>query len=58
MPPYSVISKRKIREGGKMNYLVKSAQVIARIMDVVMGHDFVSPTEIVLNEDPYIGLYH
>jgi hypothetical protein len=40
-----------------MNYLVKSAQAITRILDTVIGDGLTSPMDRVLKQNPYLGTY-
>ncbi len=40
-----------------MNYLVKSARVVTRILGTVIGNDVASPVDMVLKQYPYLGTY-
>ena len=40
-----------------MNYIVKSAQIVTKILGAVFGNEFVSPSDQVLKDDLYLGLY-
>ena len=40
-----------------MNYLVKSARAVTRILGTVMGDGAASPADRVLKQNPYLGTY-
>ncbi|HUV45223.1 MAG TPA: hypothetical protein VMW13_10400 [Dehalococcoidales bacterium] len=40
-----------------MNYLVKSARAVTRILSTVIGDGVTSPTDRALKQNPYLGTY-
>jgi len=40
-----------------MNYLVKSARAVTRILGTVIGDGITSPTDRALKQNPYLGTY-
>ena len=40
-----------------MNYIMKPAQMVTKILGAVFGNEFVSPSDQALKEDLYLGLY-
>lgn len=40
-----------------MNYIIKSAQIVTKILGTVFGEEFVSPSDQTLKTNLFLGLY-